>query len=54
MAGKYIKVRCNCGNEQIVYDRTTHKVECSKCKETLAEPQGGRANILGKVVGAAE
>jgi len=54
MAGKYVKVKCKCGNEQVIYSHTTHKVNCSGCKEVLAEPQGGRANILGKVVEDAE
>jgi small subunit ribosomal protein S27e len=50
MAGKYLKIKCKCGNEQIIYSHTTHKVDCTACKEVLAEPQGGTANILGKIV----
>lgn len=50
MAGKYLKVQCKCGNEQVVFSHTTSVVKCSGCKEPLAHPSGGTAVIHGKIV----
>lgn len=50
MAGKYLKVQCKCGNEQVVFSHTTQIVNCSGCKEPLAHPSGGAAVVHGKVV----
>jgi len=50
MAGKYLKVKCKCGNEQIIFSHTTHKIECSGCKEVIAEARGGKANVLAKIM----
>lgn len=50
MASKYLKVKCKCGNEQVIFSHATQKIDCSQCKETIAEPKGGRANILAKIV----
>jgi small subunit ribosomal protein S27e len=50
MSGKYLKVRCKCGNEQDIFSHVTSVVKCSGCKEPLAHPSGGRAVIDGKIV----
>lgn len=50
MAGKYLKVKCKCGNEQKVFDCTTAIVYCEKCKEPLAHPMGGKAVIHGEII----
>lgn len=47
---RFIKVKCECGNEQNVFSNTTSVVKCSECNEPLAHPTGGRAVIHGKVV----
>jgi small subunit ribosomal protein S27e len=51
MSGKYLKVKCKCGNEQIVFSHTTSVVKCTGCKEPLAHPSGGTAVIHGEVLG---
>lgn len=48
--GVFLKVQCECGNEQRLFSHTTSLVKCSKCKEPLAHPAGGRAIIHGKVL----
>jgi small subunit ribosomal protein S27e len=45
----FIKVKCKCGNEQIVFDRVSLEVKCNVCDETLAIPHGGKAEIKGEI-----
>lgn len=47
---KFYKVRCECGNEQIIFSHATKRVTCHNCNKILAEPTGGEAVILGKIV----
>lgn len=47
----FLKVKCNdCGSEQTVFDRPAARVACLVCGKTLAEPTGGKAKVLAKVV----
>ncbi|MBM1154671.1 30S ribosomal protein S27e [archaeon] len=47
----YVRVRClKCGGEQYVYIFAATRVPCHVCGETLAEPTGGKAKILGEIV----
>ncbi len=50
MASKYVKVKCECGNEQVVFDHATTQVKCSKCKVVLVHPQGGKSLIHGEIL----
>lgn len=50
MASSYIRVRCKCGKEQVVFSHLTSVLKCSECKEPLAHPSGGKAIIHGEVV----
>ena len=50
MMSKYMKVKCKCGTECVIFSHTTHKIECSGCNEVIAEPQGGKANVLAKII----
>ena len=47
---RFLKVKCDCGNEQNVFSCATIKVSCLQCKKTLAMPTGGKARIMGKVL----
>ncbi|RLG13896.1 30S ribosomal protein S27e [Candidatus Pacearchaeota archaeon] len=47
---KFLKVRCECGNEQIIFNKATLKVKCLKCNKLIAEPTGGKAKILAEVI----
>ena len=53
---KYLKVKCECGNEQIVYECVTKTVKCKVCGKDLAASTGGKAIIVGeaKVMGELE
>jgi small subunit ribosomal protein S27e len=45
-----MKVKCKCGNEQVVFSHLTSVLMCSACKEPLAHPSGGKAIVHGDVV----
>ncbi len=47
---KYLKVKCECGNEQKVFGNSADVVKCLMCDKVLAEPTGGRAKIYGKIL----
>jgi len=49
MPGRFQKVGCKCGNEQVVFSHTSSIVKCEKCKEPLAHPSGGEAVIHGTI-----
>ncbi|MBN2517208.1 MAG: 30S ribosomal protein S27e [Candidatus Altiarchaeota archaeon] len=45
---KFLKVECkNCGNQQIVFDKASARVNCLVCNALLAKPTGGKATVLG-------
>jgi len=47
---KFLIVMCNyCGNKQIILDTAKTIVTCMVCKEVIAKPRGGKAEIYGKV-----
>ena len=51
MVGQFIKVSCNdCGNETIIFSRSTTVVSCGVCGATLTNPSGGKAALVGCTV----
>ena len=50
MTSKFVKVKCECGNEQVVFSYTTTEIKCEKCEKLLAYPRGGKAVIEGEIV----
>ena len=47
---RFLRVKCECGNEQNVFGNATTKVHCLVCKKLLAEPGGSRAVVHGKIL----
>jgi len=47
---KFIKVRCNCKNEQIIFGKPSTKVKCLVCDSVLAEPSGGKGKIKARIL----
>lgn len=48
---KFLKIRCpDCGNEQVVFSYASIVVRCLVCGRILAQPRGGKAEILGHVI----
>ncbi|MFH1978087.1 MAG: 30S ribosomal protein S27e [Candidatus Aenigmatarchaeota archaeon] len=54
MTGKFLKVKCECKNEQVIFEKPSSEVKCLVCGKTLAEPTGGKAKILATVLGEAK
>lgn len=50
MANDFIKVKCKCKNEQVIFKRASTVVKCLVCNEVLAEPRGGNADIKAEIV----
>lgn len=47
---KFVKVRCECKNEQVVFSNASTKVTCLVCSKELAKPMGGKADISARVL----
>ena len=50
MSGKFLKVRCKCKNEQVIFSKPASVVKCLVCKEVIAEPRGSKAVIHAKIL----
>ncbi len=50
MAQDFVKVKCKCKNEQIIFKRASSRINCLVCNELIAEPTGGNVNIKAEVV----
>ncbi|MEM2282092.1 MAG: 30S ribosomal protein S27e [Candidatus Hadarchaeales archaeon] len=49
MPGKFLLVRCECGNEQFIFSHASTEVKCQICGRVLSTPRGGKAEILGVI-----
>ena len=47
---KFLKVECECGNKQIIFNKASTIVKCLMCNKTLATPTGGKAEVHARVV----
>lgn len=47
---KFVKVKCSCGNEQIIFGKASSKVKCFSCDKIIAEPTGGKSDIKVSIV----
>lgn len=48
---RFVSVACRkCKNEQVVFNKASTVVKCSKCGSELVVPTGGEAEIRGKVL----
>lgn len=47
---KFIKVKCKCGNEQVMPEMANTIINCTVCNEKLATPTGGKANITAEIL----
>ncbi|MFH1450378.1 MAG: 30S ribosomal protein S27e [archaeon] len=46
---KFIKVKCKCGNEQVIFGSAATTIKCTNCDAILARPTGGKADIKTKI-----
>ena len=47
---KFLKVRCECKNEQIIFEKCSTPVKCLVCGKALAVPKGGKAKVEARVL----
>lgn len=47
---KFLKVRCKCKNEQIIFGKSSSKVKCLVCGKTLAESTGGKIKVKSRIL----
>ncbi|MEM4389662.1 MAG: 30S ribosomal protein S27e [Candidatus Micrarchaeia archaeon] len=47
---KFLRVKCECGNEQNIYSTAAMSVRCLVCNKLLAEPRGSKAVVHGKIL----
>ena len=47
---KFLKVRCKCKNEQIIFGKASGKVKCLVCGKILAEPAGGKIKVKSRIL----
>ncbi len=50
MVSKFMKVKCKCKNEQVIFEKASTEVRCLVCGETIAVPTGGRCEVKAEVV----
>jgi len=52
---RFLRVKCvDCGNEQVMFGSAKTVVKCVICGKTIAEPKGGKARIMTKIVSVLE
>ncbi|MBM3228879.1 30S ribosomal protein S27e [Candidatus Parvarchaeota archaeon] len=44
---KFLRVKCECGNEQNIFGNATSEVNCLVCGSLIAKPTGARVRIVG-------
>ncbi len=47
---KFMKVKCECGNEQVVFESASSRVNCKVCNKRLVEPRGGKCTVVGGTI----
>ncbi|OYT41491.1 30S ribosomal protein S27e [Candidatus Pacearchaeota archaeon ex4484_26] len=47
---KFLRVRCKCKNEQIIFGKASNKVKCLVCGKVLAEPAGGKIKVKSRIL----
>lgn len=47
---KFIKVRCKCKNEQIIFGKASTEIKCLVCNQVISSPAGGKAKIKARVL----
>ena len=45
MSGEFMKLKCKCKNQQVIFSKPSSVVKCLVCGEVLAEPTGGKARV---------
>ncbi|NQZ85612.1 MAG: 30S ribosomal protein S27e [Nanoarchaeales archaeon] len=46
----FLKVKCECGNEQNMFGKSAMEVSCNGCGKTIGQPTGGKTAISAEIV----
>lgn len=46
----FLKVKCECGEEAVIFGKLASEVKCKKCDAVIGQPTGGKAAISGEIV----
>jgi len=46
--GNFVKIKCKCKNEQVVFDRASSEIKCLVCGELIAKPTGGKISMVAR------
>ncbi len=49
---QFIKVRCKCKNEQIIFSKSATIINCLVCGKPLASPTGGKSAVEARILEA--
>ena len=47
---KFLRVQCDCGNEQVLFGDAKTAIICLSCKRPLVTTSGGRGKINAKIL----
>ncbi len=47
---KFLRVKCDCSNEQVIFGNSKSVVKCVVDGTTLAEPAGDKAQVFAKIL----
>lgn len=47
---KFLRVKCECGNEQTIFGSSANVVNCVACNKPVAEPEGGHTKVIAKIL----
>lgn len=47
---KFLKLKCKCGNEQVVFNKAATRVKCIKCNTSLLNTTGGKSEVKAEVI----
>ena len=48
--GRFLSVKCDCGEECVVYSDSKSAVNCAKCGANIVSPSGGKARVNGRIL----
>jgi len=47
---KFLKLECECGSHQIIFNKASTLVRCIKCNKVLAKPRSGKSEVQARVI----
>lgn len=47
---RFLRVQCDCGNEQVLFGDSKTNTICLSCKNPLVKTTGGRSHVNAKIL----